>query len=88
MPMGEARWLDAGDAAAHLSLRLDAFLRAVRDGRVPKPSHHLGARTARWDRIALDTVMMGASTASTDARTAFDALAEEIKAEGRSRRSA
>lgn len=80
--MSEARWLDADAAADHLSLRIDAFYRAVRAGRLPKPSHHLGTRTPRWDRSGLDTVMCG-GTASTDARTAFDALAEEIKAEGR-----
>jgi predicted DNA-binding transcriptional regulator AlpA len=81
-----ARWLDADAAADHLTLRIDAFYRAVRAGRIPQPSRHLGERTARWDREALDSVMIG-GTASTDTRTAFDALAEEIKAESRARRS-
>jgi predicted DNA-binding transcriptional regulator AlpA len=85
--MGESPWLDADAAADHLSLRIDAFYRAVRAGRLPKASHHLGTRTPRWDRSALDAVMIG-GTASTDTRTAIDALAEEIKAEGRSGRSA
>jgi len=79
--MTEARWLDAGAAADYLSIRVDAFLRAVRDGKIPRPSHHLGVRTARWDRNLLDATMSG-GTASTDTRSAFDALAEEIKAQG------
>lgn len=84
--MSEPRWLDAEAAADHLSIRVDAFLRAVNAGRIPKPSKHLGVRTPRWDRTALDSVMIG-GTASTDTRTAVDALVEEIKAEGRARRS-
>ena len=82
----ETRWLDADGAARYLSLRVDAFLRAVAAGRIPKPSRHLGERTPRWDRSALDSVMIG-GTASTDTRTAFDALAEKIKAEGRKGRA-
>lgn len=78
----DQRWLNAEDAAAYLSLRLDAFYRAVRRGRVPAASRHLGERTPRWDRTALDSVMVG-GTASTDTRTAFHALAEEIKTQGR-----
>jgi predicted DNA-binding transcriptional regulator AlpA len=85
--MSDARWLDADAAADHLSLRIDAFYRAVRSGRFPKATRHLGTRTPRWDRSALDAAMTG-GTASTDTRTAFDALAEEIKEEGRARRSA
>jgi diphthamide synthase (EF-2-diphthine--ammonia ligase) len=81
------RWLDADAASDYLSLRVDAFLRAVTAGRIPQPSRHLGERTKRWDREALDAVMMG-GTASTDTRTAVHALAEEIKTEGRARRQA
>ena len=83
----DPRWLDADAAADHLSLRIDAFYRAVRAGRIPKASRHLGERTPRWDRSALDSVMIG-GTASTDTRIAVDALAEEIKAESRRGRAA
>lgn len=85
--MADPRWLDADAAADYLSLRIDAFFRLVRDGKIPPPSRHLGERTARWDIVALDAVMVGATTASTDTRTAFDALAKEIKGEGRKGRS-
>jgi hypothetical protein len=84
--MSDPRWLDADAAADHLSLRIDAFYRAVRAGRIPAASRHLVERTPRWDRTALDSVMIG-GTASTDTRTAFDALAEEIKAETRKGRA-
>ena len=84
--MTDSRWLDADAAADHLSLRIDAFYRAVRQGRIPAASRHLGVRTPRWDRDALDAVMIG-GTASTDTRKAFDALAEEIKAERKGRTS-
>lgn len=85
--MSEPRWLDADAAADHLSLRIDAFYRHVRSGRVPKPSYHLGERTPRWDRASLDAIMAG-GTASTNTRIAVDALAEKIKNEGRARRMA
>jgi len=78
--MIDARWLDADAAADYLSLRLDAFYRAVRAGRIPPPSRHLGERTPRWDRGALDAVMISAGTASTDTQTAVDALVEKINA--------
>lgn len=85
--MAEPRWLDADAAADYLSLRVDAFLRAVNAGTIPKPSRHLGPRRPRWDRDALDSVMIG-GTASTNTRIAVDALAEEIEAEGRKGRPA
>lgn len=86
MSSSEVRWLDAEDAARYLSIRIDAFFRHVRGGRIPEPSRYLGERTPRWDRSALDSVMIG-GTASTDTRTAVDALAEKIKGEGRKGRS-
>jgi predicted DNA-binding transcriptional regulator AlpA len=86
--LSEPRWLDAEDAARYLSLRLDAFYRAVSAGRVPAASRHLGVRTPRWDRASLDSVMLGSTVASTDTRTAVHALAEEIKAESRQNRPA
>ncbi len=85
--MSDPRWLDADAAADHLSLRIDAFYRAVRAGRIPQASRHLGERTPRWDRSTLDSAMSG-GTASTDTRTAVNALAEEIRAETRKGRSA
>ncbi len=70
------RWLDAEAAADYLSLRVDAFTRAVGAGRAPAPSRHLGPRTPRWDRQELDAMMSGGRV-STDVGSALDAMAEE-----------
>jgi hypothetical protein len=83
----EPRWLDAEAAARYLSMRVDVFLRAVTKKRVPPPSRQLGDRTPRWDRDALDALMLGESAADTT-RSIFNAVAEEIKAQGRKGNSA
>jgi hypothetical protein len=43
----QSRWLSADAAAAHLDLRVDAFLRKVHQGVLPKPTYALGPRTPR-----------------------------------------
>jgi hypothetical protein len=78
----DPRWLDLTAAAAYLSLRPDIFARKVKAGIIPAPSTHLGGRTPRWDRGALDATM-GGGTGSTSAREAVNALATQIAAEGR-----
>lgn len=80
--MADPRWLDLTAAAAYLSLRPDIFARKVKAGIIPAPSPHLGERTPRWDRSALDATM-GGGTGSTNAREAVNALATQIAAEGR-----
>lgn len=79
--MGEPRWLDADASARYLSLRLDAFTRKVRAGLIPEPSYSLGERTPRWWSADLDAVMR-TDTASTNPRTAVEALVEKITAQG------
>lgn len=83
--VGSGGWLDAEGAAKHLSIKLDAFRRKVAEGVLPKPSYALGPRTPRWSVASLD-VVMDPGIASTDVRTAVDALAQEIEAEGEARR--
>jgi hypothetical protein len=78
----DPRWLDLIAASAYLSLRPDIFMRKVKTGIIPAPSLHLGDRTPRWDRGALD-VLMGGGAGSTNAREAVNALATEIAAQGR-----
>jgi hypothetical protein len=65
--MIESRWLNVHHAAAFLSLRVDVFRRAVREGKLPLPSTVLGPRSPRCDREALP-------------RAAVAALAEKIGA--------
>lgn len=86
--VSDPRWMDADAASRHLCLRLDAFNRKVRTGMIPAPSYSLGERTPRWWSLDLDAVMRS-DTASTNPRTAVQALVEKIAAEGgRSRRQA
>jgi hypothetical protein len=80
-----ARWLDRDALARHISVRVDAIARLQRAGRLPAPSYHLGARQPRWDREQVDATLAG-GVASTDPRTAINALAQEIAGRGRAAR--
>ncbi len=73
------RWLDRDGLAAHISVRPDAIHRLLKAGRLPAPSYHLGPRQPRWDRDKVDAALSG-GVASTDARTAINALAAQIAA--------
>lgn len=72
-----ARWLDRDALARHICVRVDAIARLQRAGRLPPASYHLGPRQPRWDRDAVDAAIAG-GVASSDPRTAINALAEEI----------
>ena len=50
----KTRWLSRRAAAEYLSMEVDHLKRHVKAGRLPKPSFHLGPKTPRWDREALD----------------------------------
>ncbi len=75
--MPEPRWLDREAAAAYMSVRVDEMARLERRGKLPPASYHLGPRTPRWDRLALDAVFTG-TVASTDPSIAVAALVEDI----------
>jgi predicted DNA-binding transcriptional regulator AlpA len=79
--MVDSRWLDLTAAAAYLSLRPDVFMRKVKAGTIPAPSSHLGERTLRWDRGALDAAMEGKAVSADPrdiARDDVNALAAKI----------
>lgn len=84
--MHDARWLSPEQAAAYLSVRVDALPRLVRQGRVPAPAYTLGDRSPRYDKLKLDAAFDG-GTGSTDPRTASAANAAKIIEKGRSRRA-
>lgn len=71
------RWLDRDAAAHYLSLRVDELPRLVRRGLIPAPSLHLGPKSPRWDRHALDACFAG-GVASADAEAAVHGLVQEI----------
>ena len=77
-------WLDAESAAAHLGLRLAAFLRRVKEGGLPAASYELGPRSPRWSAAGLDAAMSG--SAASAARPLSSAV-EQILREGREKRA-
>ena len=86
MPDDSPRWLDPDAAARYLSVRVDFLGRLVRQKRIPAPSYRLGARSPRWDRLALDAMFDGGA-ASTDTALACQGLADAIKADGKALRA-
>ena len=81
------RWLDPTGVAHHLSVREDRIPRLRRERLIPEPSYHLGERSPRWWSGDLDRAM-NPGTASTNHRQAVEAVANEIREEGRARRQA
>lgn len=72
--------------AAYLSVRVDALPRLARQGKLPAPSYHLGARSPRWDRHALDSALAGTpSSAATDPDAVGAAAVQAILQAGRRR---
>lgn len=69
------RWLDREAAALHLSLQPSELARLVKRGLLPVPSYHLGPKSPRWDREALDAVF-GAKVSSQKPANDPDALAQ------------
>ncbi len=82
----ETRWLDRAGVAAYLSVRVDALPRLARRGKLPAPSYHLGARSPRWDRLALDSALSGTpSCPAIDPDAVGAAAVQAILAAGRRR---
>jgi predicted DNA-binding transcriptional regulator AlpA len=50
----KTRWLSRRAAAEYLSMEVDHLKRHVKSGKLPAPSFHLGPKSPRWDREALD----------------------------------
>ncbi len=55
----KTRWLSRRAAAEYLSMEVDHLKRHVKSGKLPRPSFHLGPKTPRWDREALDAAIQG-----------------------------
>lgn len=64
--MSEAieRWLDREAVARRICTQAHRLPRLVSEGRLPKPSLHLGPRSPRWDIHAIDAMMLEASGAT------------------------
>jgi hypothetical protein len=55
----KTRWLSRRAAAEYLSMEVDHLKRHVKSGKLPAPSFHLGPKSPRWDREALDAAIQG-----------------------------
>lgn len=53
------RWLKPEDAARHIGRNRDELRRLVRAGKIPAPSYHFGPRSPRYDREAIDAMIIG-----------------------------
>src|SRR5574340_1004798 len=77
------RWLDARAAVQYLTLDdAGALKRLVKQGRIPAPSYHLGPRSPRWDREALDLALAGGEASGSTTRKAVSDAVQAILAEG------
>lgn len=79
------RWLNPADTARYIGVRMDALPRLVRAGKLPEPSRHLGPRSPRYDREAIDDAFAG-TTLSADIREAVEAFSRSIMERGPLRR--
>ena len=75
------RWLDRKTCAAYICVKPGSIAGLVRRGLLPKPTDHLGPRMLRWDREAVDTLLLGRGR-EADVDAAFHALAARIASRG------
>jgi hypothetical protein len=71
------RWLDRDALAVHISVRVDEVRKLLRAGKLPTPSYHLGPRSPRWDRLAVDACFAG-EAASADPEVAVQGVVQKI----------
>lgn len=83
--MPEPRWLDREAAAEYVSLRVDELPRAVKAGKLPAPSYHLGPKTPRWDRLAIDRAFGVSSEAEAQDAAVQDAIRKIREGQGQGR---
>jgi hypothetical protein len=57
--MIEQRWLRPVDCAAYIGTPAGSLRALVKDGRLPRPSYHLGVKSPRYDREAIDAMITG-----------------------------
>ncbi len=60
------RWLDREALADYTSVRVDYVSRLVKAGKLPPPSYHLGPKSPRWDRLAVDACFEGKAASDAD----------------------
>lgn len=73
------RWLDRDALAVYISVRVDEVRKLLRAGKLPAPSYHLGPKSPRWDRLAVDACFEGrAPSDKQDAAAAVQGVVDKI----------
>ena len=73
--------------AVYISVRVDEVAKLLRAGKLPAPSYHLGPKTPRWDRFAVDALFEGSAPSSRQSiDAAVQAAVDAILAEPSRRR--
>jgi predicted DNA-binding transcriptional regulator AlpA len=73
----DSRWLTREETAGYVGAKEHQIRRMVREGKLPEPSLHLGPRSPRWDRDAIDALFMGGKPKSSHVREAVNAILQE-----------
>ena len=84
-PIQAGRWLDVAGVAVHLSCGKAAVWRLARAGKLPNPTRHLGPRSPRWDRDAIDAMIVGRA-ADDDAEAIIARAIDTIHSRSKRRR--
>jgi hypothetical protein len=77
------RWLNPSQTAEYIGSRVDHLPRLLRTGKLPTPSYHLGPKSPRYDRLAIDEAFSGTrqkDDMATAVRNTVDALRREHRA--------
>ena len=77
--MTEGRWLDREALARHISVRVDEVAKLLRAGKLPAPSYHLGPKSPRWDRQAVDALFAGRAASGNPGAVMQDVVQEILK---------
>jgi hypothetical protein len=80
------RWLNPTQLAEYIGSRVDHLPRLLRTGKLPRPSYHLGPKSPRYDRLAIDEAFSG-SKAKEDMATATRNALDELRREYRAKKA-
>lgn len=79
--MSDSRWLNPAGAAAYVSCPRGRLRTLVAAGKLPAPVYHFGPRSPRYDRLAIDSLIVGRQRGKT-VDEMLAAAKESIRANG------
>ena len=74
------RWLDRNTLADYIQVRVSELPRLGRRGLLPDPSYHLGPRSPRWDKNAVDALFQENTKPIEKAEKESDSFFDQVKA--------